>query len=405
MKNLIETVTDIWDRSSFYQNLYDIKQLKNFTDIPFINKIDLLEDQKKFPPFGSNVLVKRSELYRIHRTSGTTTKPLLLTLTKKDIEIIHEVGSDAFRTAGVEEDDIIINCMNYSMWMGGFTDHLSLEKAGGCVIPYGVGNTENLIALLLEIENPSIHCTPSYLDIIKKKLKDKFSKVPKDLGIKKGFFGGEGGLQNKEFKKRIEDEWGLEAINANYGMSDVISILGSECNEKDGLHFVAQNYLYIELVDAELNSVELKKGAVGELVASTLYKESQPLIRYRTGDIIEIISTEKCSCGNDSFRFKVVGRADDMLTIKGINFYPDSLRTIISKYSQFSVNYRIEIEDVIPLKTFKLILEKNSNNYELELEKLIIEIKNNFFVTPIIEVVDKIEIQGNKMKLLKKVRE
>jgi len=403
MKNLIKIATKIWDKSPFYRNLYDIGEINNFTDIPFINKIDLLKDQKKFPAFGSNVIVKRSELYRIHRTSGTTTKPLLLTLTKRDIEIIHEVGAKAFKIAGVKKDDIIINCMNYSMWMGGFTDHLSLEQAGGCVIPYGVGNTENLIALLLEIENPSIHCTPSYLDIIKKVLKNKFSKRPKDLGLKKGFFGGEGGLQNKEFKTRIEDEWGLEAINANYGMSDAISILGSECNKKDGLHFVAQNYLHVELIDTKLNNVKLEKGAIGELVITTLYKESQPLIRYRTGDIIEIISTEKCNCGEDSFRFKVIGRTDDMLTIKGINFYPDSLRTIISKYNQFSINYRIEIEDIVPLETFKLILEKNSDNYEFELQELIRDIKNNFYVTPIVEIVSKIERDGNKMKLLKKV--
>ena len=220
----------------------------------------------------------------------------------------------------------------------------------------------------MEIENPSLHCTPSYLDIIKKVLKEKFSKEPKDLGIKKGFFGGEGGLQDKDFRHRIEEEWGLEAINANYGMSDVISILGAECRVKDNLHFIAQDYVHIELVDAELKNIELENGAIGELVVTTLYKESQPLIRYRTGDIIEILSTQKCSCGESSFKFKVVGRADNMITIKGINFYPDSLRGVISKYSKFSINYKIEIEDKLPLTTFKLILEKESDDYKMELK-------------------------------------
>lgn len=399
MKNAIE----IWRKSPFYQKLYDINKLNNFTDIPLISKIDLLEDQKQYPPFGLNLTVHREDLQRIHRTSGTTAKPLLLTLTTKDIEIIHEVGAKTFKLAGVEKDDIIVNCMNYSMWMGGFTDHISLEKAGGCVIPYGVGNTENLISLLLDLDSPSLHCTPSYLDVIKRVLSEKFSKEPKDLGLRKGFFGGESGLQNKKFKERIEEEWGLKAINANYGMSDVISILGAECYLEDNLHFVAQNYLFAELVDANLNSIALKKGAIGELVVTTLFKESQPLIRYRTGDVIEITSTEKCKCGEDSFKFKITGRADNMLTIKGINFYPDSLRPIIAKYNQFSINYKIEIEDISPLQTFKLILEKNGDNHAIQLEMLTNEIKDIFYVRPIIEVVDRIEMNGNKLKLLNRV--
>ena len=399
MQNAIE----IWNRSPFYQRLYDINKFNSFEEIPFISKLDLLEDQKKHPPFGLNLAVKRENLQRIHRTSGTTAKPLLLTLTPKDVEIVHEVGAKAFKAAGVKENDIIINCMNYSMWMGGFTDHLSIEKAGGCVIPYGVGNTENLIALLLDLEEPSLHCTPSYLDVIKRVLKEKFSKGPKELGIKKGFFGGESGLQNKQFRQRIEEEWGLEAINANYGMSDVISILGSECRMKENLHFIASGFLHVELIDANLMPVKLVQGAVGELVVTTLFKESQPLIRYRTGDVIEITSTDQCECGEESFRFKVTGRADNMLTIKGINFYPDSLRPIIAKYNQFSINFKIEIEDIVPLQTFKLILEKNGDNHEEVLETLVNEIKDIFYVTPIIEVVDQIKQDGNKIKLVNKV--
>lgn len=393
----------IWNKSPFYQNLYDIHKMNSFQDIPFITKADLLEDQKKHPPFGLNMAVKREELQRIHRTSGTTAKPLLLTLTATDIEVIHKVGAKAFVTAGIQKDDIIINCMNYSMWMGGFTDHLSMERAGGCIIPYGVGNTENLISLLLDLDQPSLHCTPSYLDVIKKILKDKFSKEPKELGIKKGFFGGESGLQNQEFRARIEEEWGLEAINANYGMSDVISILGSECHLKEHLHFIAQDYLFIELIDVSLRPVKLEKGAIGELVVTTLKKESQPLIRYRTGDVIEIMSTDRCACGEESFKFRIRGRADNMLTIKGINFYPDSLRPIIAKYHQFSMNFKIEIEDISPLQTFKLILEKNGDNQDFQIEKLMNEIKDILYVTPIIEIVDHIKIDGNKIKLLNKI--
>ncbi len=403
MNDIMEVAKKTWDRSPMFQKLYNINDIKDFESIPFITKSTLLEDQKKNPPFGSNLVVEKKDLCRVHRTSGTTQRPLLLTLTKKDMEIVHTVGSKAFRIAGLAEDDIVFNCMNYSMWMGGFTDHLSLEKAGGCVVPYGVGNTENLISLLLEIDNPSLHCTPSYLNIIKKVLHEKFNKSPRELGLKKGFFGGEGGLQDKSFRDRIEEEWGLEAINANYGMSDVISILGSECKVKDNLHFVANEYLYIELINSELKKVPFEVGAEGELVVTTLQKESQPLIRYRTSDVIKIISTDPCSCGEESFRFKVVGRADDMITIKGINFYPDSLRDIISNYKSFSINYQIEVENKSPLETFTLILEKVSEDYKSEIDSLLNEINKKFYVKPNVKVLDKIQIEGNKIKSLKKV--
>jgi phenylacetate-CoA ligase len=230
-------------------------------------------------------------------------------------------GSRAFKTAGMNENDIVINCMNYCMWMGGFMDHQSMEATGAAVVPYGVGKTENLIAMLLDIDAPCIHSTPSYLATIRKVLQEKYGLSPRHLGMKKGFLGGEAGMQDESFRQKIESEWEMKAINANYGLSEVMSIIGSECGRREGLHFTAAPYLYVEIYEPVSKTVKpIEAGVTGELVLTNLVKEAQPLIRYRTGDIVEIISTDSCSCGNEGFRFLLRGRSDDMLVIKGINF-------------------------------------------------------------------------------------
>jgi phenylacetate-CoA ligase len=402
-----EIVQSYIKKSDFYSSRYAGLEIHGFSDIPLIDKKDLLQDQAQYPPFGKNLCVDRNRIARIHRTSGTSTNPLLLALTKNDLDIVIKAGSAALKTAGMGPGDIVVNCMNYNMWMGGFMDHQSMEATGAAVVPYGVGHTENLINLLLELEGPSLHSTPSYLEVIKRVLAEKFGKSPIELGIKKGFFGGESGMQNPDFRMKIEEEWGMKAMNANYGLSEVISILGAECEQHDGLHFTAESFLHFELVstDTEVPQViPLQPGAIGELVVTTLYKEAQPLIRYRIGDIIEVISIEPCKCGASSFRFKVVGRRDDMLVIKGINFYPESIRSIISSYSECSGNYKIQIPNTQPIAQIKVCIQAQGNEQNSKLKETIKqEICNKFSVSPVIELVDEIKVVGNKAKLVEVV--
>lgn len=407
-EQLLELVREVSKRSKFYEALYANKPFLKFSDLPFINKKMLIEDQQKNPPFGSNVCVDRKEIVRMHRTSGTSSKPLLLVLTENDVENVVLAGKRAFITAGMDKEDIVFNCMNYCMWMGGFMDHMSIEKTGATAVPYGVGHTENLISMLLDIDSPSIHATPSYLNVIKKVLQEKFHKTPKELGLKKGFFGGEAGMDDESFRSKIEDEWGIAAINANYGMSEAVSIMGAECRERDGLHFTAGDLLYVELISTEGDSnekVDIKSGAVGELVVTTLKKEAQPLIRYRTGDIIEIISTDACHCGEESFRYKVIGRRDDMLVVRGINFYPELLRPIISNFPQCSGNYTIKVPDTNPIDRIKIIIEVQENNND-NLEDLIQrDIRNKLFISPVIELVNEIKRTNNKLRMIERVKD
>lgn len=289
------------------------------------NKQDLLKLQEQVPPFGIDSKYTRY-IRRIHRTSGTTAKPLIVALNDIDIDAITTVGARCFRNAGVIDGMRIVHCLNYAGWIGGYTDHASLERAGACVLPWGVGNTEQLIQMILSLNIEAISCTPSYLGVLKKVLKEKFGLNPKQLGLKLGLFGGEAGLQNPSFRQKIEEEWGIDAIDANYGMADVMSIFASENRlTKDGLIFWGKDFLKAQLlIDNHL--VDIKKGLQGELVLSTLYNGGLICREdYRTGDVIEVLSD------GENFRFQILGRADEMLVVRGINVYPSTILDVATK--------------------------------------------------------------------------
>ncbi|PKM77871.1 MAG: CoF synthetase [Firmicutes bacterium HGW-Firmicutes-15] len=404
-RNFLELVLQYAEKSSFYRNLYHGHFIERFTDVPLINKQMLLDDQSLNPPFGSNVCVESKKIARLHRTSGTTMRPLTLVLTASDIEHVIMGGRRAFRTAGMDENDIVFNCMNYCMWMGGFMDHQSMEATGAAVVPYGVGKTENLIAMLLEIDSPCIHSTPSYLAAIRKVLREKYGLSPRYLGLKKGFLGGEAGMQDEVFRKKIEDEWEMKAINANYGLSEVMSILGAECDRREGLHFTASPFLQVEIIDSASGlELPLKAGVIGEMVLTNLVKEAQPLIRYSTGDIIEIISTDVCPCGNEGFRFLIRGRSDDMLVIKGINFYPEAIRPLLSKYPECTGTYIVRVPNRQPIDEISIrvqVLTGEQNHFSLA-EEIKKEIRDRLFITPEIILVQDLEGGENKIRLVER---
>ncbi|MBU7008488.1 phenylacetate--CoA ligase family protein [Phosphitispora fastidiosa] len=404
-KLLLELVRQQAEKSSFYRSLYKGLTIDHFTDIPFTTKRVLLDDQLQNPPFGTNVCVDRNKIARLHRTSGTTTRPLTLVLTAHDVEQVILAGSRAFRTAGMDDNDIVFNCMNYCMWMGGFMDHQSMEATGAAVVPYGVGKTENLIDLLLEIDSPCLHSTPSYLAAIRKVLHEKYSLPPERLGLKKGFFGGEAGMQDAGFRNKIEAEWQMQAINANYGVSEVLSILGAECSRRDGLHFTALPFLHVEIIDpASGTGLPLAAGSCGEMVLTNLVKEAQPLVRYRTGDIIEIVAIDDCPCGNEGFRFLTRGRSDDMLVIKGINFYPESLRSLLSPYPECTGAYVVMVPNRQPIDEIAVRVQvlAGKQDHTTLAEKLKKEIRDRLFITPQITLVENLAYGENKIKLVER---
>jgi len=337
-----------------------IRTLEAFAALPFTTKTELLNAQTQIPPFGNFLgCMDMRKIVRVHRTSGTTGRALFIPMSAGDIENTRIAGRRAFACAGLAIDDCVVHCLNYCMWAGGVTDHISLEATGAAVIPFGVGHTHQLIESILALRANAISCTPSYLLRLLDVLKDDFSMEPRQLGLKKAFFGGEGGLQNPQVRAHIEGTWGLKAIDANYGMADVLSVFGAECDERKGLHFHGQGIVHMELINPDSGlPLSIQAGAIGELVLTNLVRECQPLIRYRTGDVVAILGLDECGCGRKSPRFAVIGRSDQMIVVRGVNVFPGGIKNaLLEDPESFTGEFRIELDTPPPHNAVRLLVE------------------------------------------------
>jgi phenylacetate-CoA ligase len=347
--------------SAFYQRLWDGRKpparLEDIAELPFSDKAGLRLAQPASPPFGDYLAAPPEKVSRLHRTSGTTGQAMNLAMSALDCEITEIVGGRAQRLAGLGAGRMVVHCLNYQMWMGGLTDHLTLERTGATVVPFGVGSTELLISTIIETGITAISCTPSYPAVLERVIAERFPDLsPRDLGLKLGLFGGEPGIDDPAFRKRLTETWGMQPRNANYGVSDVFCNFASECAHDTALHFVAHDVLHVELIDPDSGEpIGVAAGNEGELVLTHLQRDCQPLVRFRTGDIIRIETTESCACGCTGFRFRVIGRSDDMVVVRGLNMFPTMVAAVVTSFDALSGDYRIVLDtppphDVLPVQ-------------------------------------------------------
>ena len=342
------------NHSSFFQRLWAgvriPQRLEELPNLPLCNKSMLRDSQAAHPPFGDYLAVNQESVVRLHRTSGTTGQAMNAALTRADAVQTAQIGARCFRAAGLKPKDTVVHCLNYQMWMGGVTDHLSLETAGATVIPFGVGDSRHLIATILDLNIDAIHSTPSYPAVLEQTISDHFEDLcPRDLGLKIGIFGGEAGLDSESFRNKLESTWGYAVRNSNYGMADVFSNFAGQCEQSNDLHFLGHDVLFAELICPNTTSiVPFEEGETGELVLTHLKREAQPLVRFRTNDMVTITGTDLCKCGRTTPRFRVLGRSDDMIVVRGVNVYPTAVRGVINGFSELSGEFRVRLQGAGP---------------------------------------------------------
>jgi phenylacetate-CoA ligase len=318
-------------------------QLEGLSELPLTDKEMLRDSQRAHPPFGDYLAAPPEKVTRVHRTSGTTGTAMNLALSPQDAHETAVVGARAQSASGLGPGHRVVHCLNYRLWMGGYTDHATLEATGATVIPFGVGEAQLLVRTIRELGITAISCTPSYPAVLERVIGEHFRDLrPLDLGLKLGLFGGEGGLDNPDFRRRLEDTWGFKVRNSNYGVSDVLSNLAGQTEVDTDLHLMALDILHPELVAPE-NGAALpwREGERGELVLTHVSRECQPLVRFRTGDIVELTGTGRARCGRSAPRFRVIGRSDDMVVVRGINAFPAQVAATINRHDALSGEYRI----------------------------------------------------------------
>ncbi len=338
-------------RSTFYRGLKPTGRIEELDDLPLTGKETLRDDQRDHPPFGSYLAAPPEIVSRVHRTSGSTGNAMNIALSAADARMFAEVGARAMRLSGLGPGHRVVHCLNYQLWMGGYTDHAMLEASGATVIPFGVGSSERLISVIRDLNVTAIHCTPSYPAVLEAVIAEHYPGLkPRDLGLKLGLFGGEAGLDESAFRARLEKVWGFAARNANFGISDVLTVMAGQSETSNDLHFVAADVLFPQIIAADGQRKNWIEGETGELVLTHLTRECQPLVRFRTGDLITITGE-----AGGMTTFRVVGRMDDMVVVRGLNMFPAMVQGIVSQFRELSGEYRITLSspppyDCLPLE-------------------------------------------------------
>ena len=291
----------------------NIRSLEDIAKLPFTVKTDL-RDTYPFGLFASPM----EEIVRLHASSGTTGKPIVVAYTAADIDVWRQVMLRTFVACGVGKGDIVQNAYGYGLFTGGLGAHYGAEALGATVIPISGGNTERQIMVMKDFGVSAICCTPSYFLHLWEKASEMGVKPGK---IRVGIFGAEPWSQ--AMRLRMQAESGIRAYDI-YGLSEIIGPgVASECCMQNGLH-VFEDHFYPEIIDP-VTTKPLPDGEEGELVLTTLSKQAMPMLRYRTRDITKLM-TEKCECGRTIRRIvRITRRSDDMFIIRGVNVFPSQI--------------------------------------------------------------------------------
>lgn len=311
----------------------DIQSLKDIEKLPFTYKTDL-RDTYPFGLFASPM----GEVVRLHASSGTTGKPIVVAYTQEDVHVWSNVMMRTFAACGLHAGDIIQNAYGYGLFTGGLGAHYGAERLGATVIPMSGGNTDRQIMVMKDFGVTAICCTPSYFLHLAERAQALGVNFH-DLPLRVGVFGAE--PWSAAMRARIQEETGICAQDI-YGLSEIIGPgVGSECSEQSDLH-IFEDHFYPEIIDPETGEV-LPEGEEGELVLTTLSKQAMPMLRYRTRDITAFI-TEPCPCGRTLRRMMRVGRrSDDMFIIRGVNIYPSQVETALLRVEGTLPHYQIEL--------------------------------------------------------------
>jgi len=309
----------------------DIRSLRDIAQLPFTVKADL-RDTYPFGLFASPM----SDVVRLHASSGTTGKPIVVAYTREDVDVWSEVMARTFAACGLHRADVVQNAFGYGLFTGGLGAHYGAEALGATVIPISGGNTDRQIMVMRDFGVTALCATPSYfLHVIERA--GELGVDMKALPLRVGVFGAE--PWSDAMRARIQADAGIKAFDI-YGLSEIIGPgVASECDAHDGLH-VFEDHFYPEIIDPQTGE-PLPDGAEGELVLTTLSKKAMPMIRYRTRDITSLLP-ERCACGRTIRRIRRIGRrSDDMFIIRGVNVYPSQVEAALLAVEGTLPHYQI----------------------------------------------------------------
>ncbi len=382
-ERLRRTLARAYERVPHYRRAFDaagihpadLRELSDLARFPFLVKTDLRDNY----PFGL-FAEPRENLLRLHASSGTTGKPIVVGYTRADLDMWAEVVARSLRLAGARPGELLHNAYGYGLFTGGLGIHSGAERLGLTVVPVSGGMTERQVQLITDFRPDLITVTPSYMLAIL----DEFRKGgidPRQCSLKVGIFGAE--PWTNAMRAEIEDAFRMDAVDI-YGLSEVIGpgVSMESVETKDGLH-VWEDHFYPEIIDPETGAV-LPDGELGELVFTSLTKEAFPVIRYRTRDLTRLLpGTARPGMRRME---KVTGRSDDMIILRGVNVFPTQIEEALLACEWCGGHFLIELTREGRLDEMTILAEARPGSWDPEAsdrhaEKLATTIKGTIGIT------------------------
>ncbi|MBO8137104.1 MAG: phenylacetate--CoA ligase [Desulfotomaculum sp.] len=342
LKRLKSLVERLYNNVPFYRKKFkergilpgDIKTLEDIRHLPFTTKQDLRDTY----PFGM-FAVPMEEVVRLHGSSGTTGKPVVVGYTKNDLKTWGSLMARCMTMAGVSSKDVVQNAYGYGLFTGGLGVHYGAETLGAAVVPMSGGNTAKQLMLMQDFGTSVLACTPTYALYMAEEAHAGGVDWNK-IKLKVGIFGAE--PWSDAMRQQLEERWNITALDI-YGLSEVLGPgVACECLCKKGLH-INEDHFIAEVIDPETGE-QLPYGEKGELVFTSLTKEAFPVLRYRTRDI-SVLYEDKCQCGRTLVRMeRVTGRTDDMLIIRGVNVFPSQVESVLLEFGETEPHYLLVVD-------------------------------------------------------------
>lgn len=353
-----ELLINVSSNSPFYKEKFqkagvdinEITSMEKISSLPFTTKEELREAY----PLGLQA-VPEERIVRIHSSSGTTGKPIIIPYTARDVSDWAEMMARSFAIAGITPMDRIQITPGYGLWTAGIGFQAGCERLGAMAVPMGPGNTDKQLQMMMDLKSTVIIGTSSYALVLAEEVEKR--GIQAEIKLKKGVIGSE--RWGEKMRQRIKSELGIEIYDI-YGLTEIYGPgIAIDCDCHDGMHYY-DDYLYFEIIDSVTGQV-LPEGETGELVITTLRKEGAPLLRYRTRDLTRIIPG-RCACGRSYPRIdRIIGRTDDMVKVKGVNIYPGQIDEILRDVEGVSSEYQIIIDHINGKDVMTLKAEYNSD--------------------------------------------
>lgn len=339
----------------------DITGVDDLPRLPFTTKDDLRDNY----PYGL-FSAPMEQIVRLHASSGTTGKPIVVGYTRDDIGIWSECMARTLAAGGVQEHDVVQVAYGYGLFTGGLGAHYGAERLGATVVPLSGGNTSRQVMLMRDFGATALACTPSFALFLAESIVR--SGIPREeVRLKVGFFGAE--PWSNAMRRDIEARLNIVALDI-YGLSEIIGPgVAYECPCQNGLH-VCDDHFLPEIVSPD-NGKPLAEGECGELVFTTISRTGSPVIRYRTRDLSRLY-TDPCPCGRTSARIeRIMGRTDDMLIIRGVNVFPSQIEAALLDIGYIEPHYQIVVDRAAgQMDSMEVLVEMSESTFTDEIRRI-----------------------------------